>query len=102
MGLKENYERHKSAEKSKKDQEKALKGFGRKTLRHPDRIIRYAWWLGAFTLCLVIVGLFQVWAFIQSERAAIVLESVNMTAAKEADSVLIMLEFANGEKVPLS
>src|SRR5579864_3230438 len=71
MGLKEDYERRKADQKSRDEQKQALVGLGRKTWRHPDRIIRFAWWLAAFTLTLAVVGFIQSWAFIQSERAAL-------------------------------
>lgn len=71
MGLKEHYERNRSEEKRRDQDEKALRGFGKRTFRHPDRIIRFTWWVAAFTCGLVCVGFIQAWAFIQSERAAL-------------------------------
>jgi hypothetical protein len=71
MGLKEDYERRKADQKSRDEQKQSLKGFGRKTWRHPDKIIRFAWWLAAFTFSLAVVTLLQSLAFIQSERAVV-------------------------------
>ena len=44
-------------------------GGWQRTFRHPDRMVRFTWWVAAFTFCLACVGLVQAWAFIQSERS---------------------------------
>lgn len=95
MGLKENYERRKADEKDKKKQEQALSGFGRKTFRHPDRIIRYAWWLGAFTLWLVIVGAIQSAAFITSERAIVAVSAVTINSPGDSSPLIVTIDFKN-------
>jgi hypothetical protein len=79
MGLKEDYERRKADQKSRDEQKQSLEGFGRKTWRHPDKIIRFAWWLAAFTFSLAAVTLLQSLAFIQSERAALYVNVENVT-----------------------
>jgi hypothetical protein len=34
-------------------------------------MVRFTWWVAAFTFCLACVGFIQAWAFIQSERASL-------------------------------
>lgn len=80
MGLKENYERSRAKDERRNKDAKALIGFGKKTFRHPDRIIRFTWWVAAFTCGLVFVGFVQAWSFIQSERAFVSLATASFTA----------------------
>ena len=69
MGTKQDYERKKADKKSQNYRGEPLTGLGKNTFRHPDRMIRFTWWVAVFTFCLACVGFIQVWAFIQSERA---------------------------------
>jgi hypothetical protein len=78
MGAKEEYERRK-AEQARRDQERVAKrGFGKNHFRHPDRMVRFTFWVAAFTFCLAGVGFFQAWAFIQSERAFVGLDAIQL------------------------
>ena len=85
MTPKEEYHRR-NAEKNRREKEKqALRGFGKRTFRNPDRMVRFTWWVAAFTFSLGCVGVLQAWAFIQSERAFVAVEAIN---------------FASGDLVP--
>jgi hypothetical protein len=67
------------AERERRMQDiKAKRGFGKRTFRNPDRMVRFTWWVAAFTFCLVCVGFIQAWAFIQSERASLYVNILNI------------------------
>jgi hypothetical protein len=69
MGGKEDYERSKASQRTREQEKKAQRGFGKRTFRHPDRMVRFTWWVATFTFCLAFTAAIQTWAFIQSERA---------------------------------
>jgi hypothetical protein len=69
VGAKEDFQRRNAERERRKQDAKAQKGFGKKTFRNPDRMIRFTWWVAAFTFCLGVIGSIQAYAFIQSERA---------------------------------
>jgi hypothetical protein len=71
MGAIDDYKRRHAERERRKQDKKATTGLGKKTFRNPDRIIRFTWWVAAFTFCLACVGMIQAWAFIQSERASL-------------------------------
>jgi hypothetical protein len=60
-------------------------------------MIRFTWWVAAFTSCLAIVGSIQAYAFIQSERAFLVPISAHFEGfAPSADKQLqLWLEIKN-------
>jgi hypothetical protein len=68
---KEQYERRKAEDGRRNQDQQPKRGPGRSSWRHPDYIARFTFWVATFTFVLAGVSLIQVWAFIQSERAAI-------------------------------
>ncbi len=93
MGLKEEYERHKANHDRRGEQKQALIGFGKRTFRHPDRIVRFTWWVAAFTCALAIVGFIQAWAFIQSERAFLAVVGLVMDGGPPQEGATIVRFF---------
>jgi hypothetical protein len=69
VGAKEDFQRRNAEHERRKQNVKAQEGFGKKTFRNPDRMIRFTWWVAVCTFCIAIVGGIQAYAFIQSERA---------------------------------
>lgn len=91
MGAIDDYKsRHAERERRKQDI-KAKVGFGKKTFRNPDRMVRFTWWVAAFTFCLACVGLIQAWAFIQSERAFLSVTGFQIEGGLTANKPLAFL-----------
>jgi len=65
------YQARQEARERRQQQKQAAQRFGGKSFRHPDKMVRFTWWVAVFTGCLFCTALIQAWAFIQSERAAL-------------------------------
>lgn len=78
MNLKEEYERRKAERNRRTEEAMSRKGFGKTWIRHPDPIVRLTSWIALFTGFLVVVGGFQGWAFVQSERGFMHLEDIQL------------------------
>ena len=62
---------------------------------------RFAGWVARLTLALCIIGIIQAWAFIQSERAFIALDSMSIVDGIQTGKPLITsLTFRNSGKSP--
>ena len=65
----ENYERRRDAQRQVRMVARPFTGLGKRSFRHPDPSVRFAFGVFVFTGLLFFVAALQAWAFIQSERA---------------------------------
>jgi hypothetical protein len=85
MGTKEQYERRKAEDRRRNENAEPRKGFGKRSWRHPDHVARFTFWVATFTFLLAGIGLIQVWAFIQSERAFLSIDDILFTPSGPTD-----------------
>jgi hypothetical protein len=98
---KEEYERRQREGKRSQQEHQSISGFGKSTFRHPDRMTRFTFGVFTFTVVLAVAALIQAWAFIQSERAFLVLTGMQVTGGFEGGKPLITsLTFTNSGRSP--